>query len=278
MISHMNHPDVVPILPSGMAYQTRGPTSGLAHFRPHIIPGNDTTTPFFCIVTLGPGPMLGYKILGHTPCVQVGGMNRSQYTLAIEMRKDAKTKKRRHASRPRLLGRTGRKDIGGSMRLILLRGQYKECIMLAFILGGGSGSSSDPINIGMLIPSPIFTSRQAQERCTHVCRKPCSTLPLSLSRAYSTPTLIIRQYRIMLFSRLFSIIAVASVIAPVISIPLPRPISDFEIEAEVVGLEIEVEKKHGEVEIEIEKEGSGSHPLSELEVEIKVKEPGVRSD
>ncbi|CAE6474781.1 unnamed protein product [Rhizoctonia solani] len=68
----------------------------------------------------------------------------------------------------------------------------------------------------------------------------------------------------MLLNRLFSIVALASVLAPILAAPLPRP-DEHETEVKALGWEVEIEKdKHGRIkEIEIENDTLGF----ELEIE-----------
>ncbi|KAH7326785.1 hypothetical protein B0J17DRAFT_772171 [Rhizoctonia solani] len=74
----------------------------------------------------------------------------------------------------------------------------------------------------------------------------------------------------MLLNRLFSIVALASVLAPILAAPLPRP-DGHETEVEALGWEVEIEKdKNGHInEIEIENDKLG------FEVEIETKKPGA---
>ncbi|CAE6443968.1 unnamed protein product [Rhizoctonia solani] len=81
----------------------------------------------------------------------------------------------------------------------------------------------------------------------------------------------------MLLNRLFSVVALASIMAPIIAQPLPRP-DGFEGELNVWGLEAEVEKDKNGLEVEIENEDNKHLPSFEVEAEIKNKKPSSGND
>ncbi|GAB1518574.1 hypothetical protein RhiTH_001636 [Rhizoctonia solani] len=68
----------------------------------------------------------------------------------------------------------------------------------------------------------------------------------------------------MLFNRLFSFIALASLAVPILSAPLPLP-KEFEIEHGPVEVEVECKGKKLETEVEIERRS----PETEIETETK---------
>ncbi|KAF8705165.1 hypothetical protein RHS03_05660, partial [Rhizoctonia solani] len=75
----------------------------------------------------------------------------------------------------------------------------------------------------------------------------------------------------MLFNRLFSFIALASLAVPILSAPLPLP-KEFEIEHGPFELEVEKKCKERRLEVEVESESASEskHKIPEIEVEVEV--------